>query len=149
MSEANKSKAPEMVSPSTLRAEAQRLISEGKMPDLNRLLQTVSFVRSKYVPHIMNARKNESLVNAAKEKNKTEKSGKSGAPVDFPGPVFPNPKGLKPTLDTDNPSGNTGMGHVSKLPLAAGPQGVPTLEPLTNAPLDTGITPNPLVPREQ
>lgn len=31
------------------------------------------------------------------------KKAEGGAPADFPGPVLPNPKGLKPALDTDKP----------------------------------------------
>ena len=31
----------------------------------------------------------------------TQSPVESGAPADFAGPVFPNPKGIKPTLDTD------------------------------------------------
>ena len=31
------------------------------------------------------------------------KAGEQGAPADFGGPVIPNPKGLKPQLDTENP----------------------------------------------
>lgn len=38
---------------------------------------------------------------AAKPKPRPEP--KSGAPTNFPGPVFPNPKGIKPMLDTERP----------------------------------------------
>ena len=38
---------------SALRAEAQRLIAAGKMPDLATLLKTVSSVRAKYKPLIL------------------------------------------------------------------------------------------------
>jgi hypothetical protein len=42
---------------SALRAEAQRLIATGKMPDLATLLKTVSAARAKYQPLILAARK--------------------------------------------------------------------------------------------
>ena len=45
------------VTVSQLRAEAVRLISENKMPDLPTLLKTISSVRAKYQPLILAARK--------------------------------------------------------------------------------------------
>jgi hypothetical protein len=41
------------------------------------------------------------LTEAQKEAEKT--AATEGAPADFGGPVLPNTKGIKPTLDTDNP----------------------------------------------
>ena len=43
--------------PSELRAEAQRLISEGKMPALDDVLKHVAETREKYVPQVHEARK--------------------------------------------------------------------------------------------
>jgi len=40
------------ITPSDLRAEAQRLIAAGKMPKLEDLLGTVASVREKYKPMI-------------------------------------------------------------------------------------------------
>ena len=53
-----KSEMEKLIKPSDLRAEAQRLIAEGQMPDLGKLLGVVSSVRAKYVPRIMEAREN-------------------------------------------------------------------------------------------
>jgi len=53
-----KSEMEKLIKPSDLRAEAQRLIAEGQMPDLGKLLGVVSSVRGKYVPRIMEAREN-------------------------------------------------------------------------------------------
>ena len=53
-----KSEMEKLIKPSDLRAEAQRLIAEGQMPDLGKLLGVVSSVREKYVPRIMEAREN-------------------------------------------------------------------------------------------
>jgi hypothetical protein len=40
------------ITPSDLRAEAQRLVATGKMPELEDLLQSVASVREKYKPII-------------------------------------------------------------------------------------------------
>jgi hypothetical protein len=53
-----KSEMEKLIKPSDLRAEAQRLIAEGQMPDLGKLLGVVSSVRAKYVPRIIEAREN-------------------------------------------------------------------------------------------
>ena len=46
----------EKLKPSDLRAEAQRLISTGRMPSLEALLGAVADVRQKYQPLIVQAR---------------------------------------------------------------------------------------------
>lgn len=53
-----KSEMEKLIKPSDLKAEAQRLIAEGQMPNLGKLLGVVSSVRAKYVPRIMEAREN-------------------------------------------------------------------------------------------
>jgi hypothetical protein len=53
-----KSEMEKLIKSSDLRADAQRLIAEGQMPDLGKLLGVVSSVRAKYVPRIMAAREN-------------------------------------------------------------------------------------------
>ena len=69
-------------------------------------------------------------------KPKKEAKGKgtagAGAPADFPGPVLPNPKGIVPKLDTDNPDVAPG-----------GPQMDTSNPPKNQRELD------PNVPREQ
>jgi hypothetical protein len=45
------------VTVSQLRAEAIRLISENKMPELTTLLSTIAGVRQTYVPKILEARR--------------------------------------------------------------------------------------------
>ena len=90
-----------MIRPSDLRNEAQRLIAAGQMPDLNKLLAAVSFSRSRFVPKIIAARHENAGVKAPKEQETSE-----GAPADFPGPVLPNPNGIKPMLDTERPKGD-------------------------------------------
>jgi hypothetical protein len=55
------------VKPTELEAEAQRLIREGKMPSLERLLTVVAQVREEYRPLIIAARKlNEDVENQTK-----------------------------------------------------------------------------------
>lgn len=44
------------ITPSDLRAEAQRLIAAGKMPPLEEVLKHVAAVREKYVPQIKESR---------------------------------------------------------------------------------------------
>jgi hypothetical protein len=44
------------ITPSDLRAEAQRLIDAGKMPTLDELLEAVAFARQKYASKIKEAR---------------------------------------------------------------------------------------------
>ena len=52
------------IKPSALEAEAQRLIREGKMPSLERLLTVMTQVREEYRPLILAARKmNEDVEN--------------------------------------------------------------------------------------
>ena len=45
------------IKPSDLRRKAENLIRDGKMPDLETLLQVVAEARQKYVPLIEEARK--------------------------------------------------------------------------------------------
>jgi len=45
-----------LISPSDLRAEAQKLISEGKMPPLEHVLGAVAGARQKYGPKMKAAR---------------------------------------------------------------------------------------------
>ena len=70
-----------------------------------------------------------------KDKEKSE-----GAPVDFAGPVFSNPNRIKPRLDTYRKPV-----HPTR---QVAPLGPPPMN-IDNAPLDSGIEPNPMVPREQ
>jgi hypothetical protein len=137
----------QMVSPSSLREEAQKLIAGGKMPDLDTLLRTVSSARRKYVPHIMNARKNEALVASAKEKKKAElPEAQAGAPADFGGPVLPNPKGIKVQLDTERPS------HPTRLPKGvkfSGDNFKGNVKMDISNPAPNQVEPDPMVPREQ
>jgi hypothetical protein len=51
-----KSEMEKLIKPSDLRAEAQRLISTGRMPSLEALLGAVADVRQKYQPLIVQAR---------------------------------------------------------------------------------------------
>ncbi len=52
------------ITPSELEAETQRLIREGKMPSLERLLTVMAQVREEYRPLIIAARKlNEDVEN--------------------------------------------------------------------------------------
>ncbi len=46
-----------LISPSDLRADAQQLLEEGKMPSLDQLLAAVASVRQKYGPKLKAARK--------------------------------------------------------------------------------------------
>jgi hypothetical protein len=50
------SEMEKLIKPSDLRAEAQRLISTGRMPSLEALLGAVADVRQKYQPLIVQAR---------------------------------------------------------------------------------------------
>ena len=91
-----------------------------------------------------------SILDSGKKKGK-----KTGAPVNFPGPVFPNPKGIKPMLDTERPEVKPNP-YVKRLPMPITPQKriTPTpsgdfVKPIPPAPLEPGIEPNPLIPREQ
>jgi hypothetical protein len=45
------------VKPSDLRAQAEKLIADGMMPDLDKLLDVVAQVRTKYQPKILEARR--------------------------------------------------------------------------------------------
>lgn len=45
-----------LITPTDLRAEAQRLIAAGRMPSLDRLLETVDTARKKHRPQIIAAR---------------------------------------------------------------------------------------------
>jgi hypothetical protein len=48
--------AEELITPTDLRAEAQRLIVAGRMPSLDQLLETVATARKKFRPQIIAAR---------------------------------------------------------------------------------------------
>src|SRR5712692_7712713 len=45
------------IKPSDLRAQAEKLIADGMMPDLNSLLDAVGQIRTKYQPKILEARR--------------------------------------------------------------------------------------------
>jgi hypothetical protein len=45
------------LTPSDLRAEAEKLIADGMMPDLDQLLDVVAQIRSEYQPKIVEARR--------------------------------------------------------------------------------------------
>jgi hypothetical protein len=45
------------VRPSDLRAQAEKLIVDGMMPDLDRVLDAVGQIRSEYQPKILEARR--------------------------------------------------------------------------------------------
>lgn len=65
-----------------------------------------------------------------------------GPPLDFGGPILPNPKGIKPMLDTERQKVNMGPQHnTQNAPLAKPPMSI------ENAPVDTNV--EPTEPREQ
>jgi len=45
------------IKPSDLRAQAEKLIADGMMPDLNTVLDAVGQIRTKYRPKILEARR--------------------------------------------------------------------------------------------
>jgi hypothetical protein len=45
------------IKPSDLRAQAEKLIADGMMPDLDSLLDAVEQIRTKYQPKILEARR--------------------------------------------------------------------------------------------
>jgi CheY-like chemotaxis protein len=45
------------IKPSDLRAQAEKLIADGMMPDLDKLLDVVAQIRTKYQPKILEARR--------------------------------------------------------------------------------------------
>jgi hypothetical protein len=49
--------ADEKISPSDLQKEAERLVKEGKMPDIKTVLTAVAKARKKYAPQIERARR--------------------------------------------------------------------------------------------
>ena len=128
----------EILKPSDLRKKAQELVESGQMPSLDQLLATVSFARQRYLPQIIAARRNAALIETAATKDKKGKEEEHGAPADFPGPVFPNPKGIKPQLDTERPKHATGP-MLPKAPLGPAP-----IVPIPNSPDIFGG-----IPREQ
>ena len=53
-----KARAPKTrVKPSDLRAQAEKLIADGMMPDLDSVLDVVGQIRTKYQPKILEARR--------------------------------------------------------------------------------------------
>jgi hypothetical protein len=79
---------PKNIRTSDIRKEAQKLIESGKMPHLDQLLGAVAVARQQYAGRI-------------KAAQASGPEPEEGAPADFGGPVFPNPQGVKPVLDTE------------------------------------------------
>lgn len=70
-----------------------------------------------------------------------DKRSSGGAPADFGGRVIPNPKGVRPALDTENPE-DTGM-KMNNLPYYEGDFGMDT----SNA--DAETLPEPTIPERR
>jgi CheY-like chemotaxis protein len=49
--------ASRLIKPSDLRAQAEKLIADGMMPDLDTVLDAVGQIRTKYQPKILEARR--------------------------------------------------------------------------------------------
>lgn len=70
-----------------------------------------------------------------------------GAPVDFSGPVLPNPKGIEPMLDTERPAGESNKYvRMNNLPYYEGDYGMDISNPPKSDLVEDESTPEPVVP---